>query len=225
MQSSLPSKMGIMIAAALAVIFSQGVCAQEAQSNDAQAREAKGIPPRATPADYQAHAQAGTVSIAGEFTGHSIATPEAIYSTEDYVVVEVGLFGPPESHLKLSFEDFSLRINGKKMPLPAQPYGLVFKSLKDPEFEPPSSESKSKTSIGSGGAGQGDPAPAPVHMPIGMERAMEQRVQKASLPEGERPLPEAGLIFFPHHGKIDSIHSIELMYAGPGGKATLTLQP
>src|SRR5271154_4656459 len=84
--------------------------------------ELKGMPPRAAPTDYQAHVQAGTVTIAAEFMGHAVPTPEATFSTEDYVIVETGFFGPPEARLKLSFEDFSIRINGKKMPSPSQPY-------------------------------------------------------------------------------------------------------
>ena len=196
-----------------------------APSPNAQGHETKGVPPRATPADYQAHAQAGSVTIAAEFEGHSVPTPDTVLSTEDYVVVEVGLFGSPESRIKLSFENFSLRINGKK-PVPAQPYGLIFKSLKDPQWEPPDQpESKSKTSFGGGEKGDADSTPAPVHIPIELKRVMQQRVQNASLPEGERPLPEAGLIYFEHGGKTESIHSMELIYTGPAGKATLELHP
>ena len=51
---------------------------------------------------------------------------------------------------------------------------------------------------------------------------MQQRVQKAAMPEGERMLPSAGLIFFEHRGKSNSV---ELIYSGPAGKATLALQP
>jgi len=228
MQFSLPSRTGVTVVAILTAVLWPGASGQEVESKDAQIREAKGIPPRATPADYQAHTQAGSITLAGEFTGHSIPTPQAVLSTEDYVVVEVGLFGPPEAPIKLSTEDFSLRINGKKAPLPAQPYALVFKSLKDPEWSPPvPAEAKSKTSFGGGGKGQGEAGstPAPVHVPIELERAMEQRVQKAALPEGERVLPAAGLIFFQHRGKTDGIRSIELIYTGPAGKAILALQP
>ena len=67
--------------------------------------------------------------------------------------------------------------------------------------------------------------PAPVHMPIELQRAMAQHVQKAALPEGDRALPQAGLIFFEYRGKTERIHSLELIYTGPAGKATLTLQP
>jgi hypothetical protein len=228
MRFPVQSRTGVLVVAVLTAALCQGAPAQDAESKDAQAREAKGIPPRATSAEYQAHVQAGTVTVAGEFTGHSIPTPEAVLSTEEYVVVEVGLFGPPDARLKLSSEDFSLRINGKKASLPAQPYTLVFNSLKDPDWAPPApAQAKSKTSFGGGGKGQSDPGstPAPVHIPIEVERAMQQRVRKASLPEGERPLPIAGLIFFQHRGKTDGIHSVELIYSGPAGKAILPLQP
>ncbi len=216
-------RIGILIAA-----ICLAVQAQNTQSKDAQL-EAKGMPPRATPADYQAQAQAGTVTVAAEFTGHAVPTLQGTLSTEDYVVVETGLFGPKDAPMKLSSNDFSLRINGKKTPLPSQPYGLVVGSLKDPEWEPPVPVTpKSKTSVGGGGKGEqgeGNTPPPPVQIAIGVQRSMAQRVQKASLPEGDRTLPQAGLIFFQYRGKTQSIHSIELIYAGPAGKATLKLQP
>jgi hypothetical protein len=202
----------------LTIVVLTGVCAQDAS---------KGMPPRAAPADYQAQAQAGTVTIAAEFVGHSVPTPEGTYTTDEFVVVEVALFGPPQARTKLSIEDFSLRINGKKAALTSQSCQLAFKSLKDPEWEPSSkAESKSKTSFGGGGGG-GDASspPAPVHMPMELRRAMEQRVQRASMLEGDRALPQAGLLFFEYRGKTQSIRSLELIYTGSSGNATLTLQP
>lgn len=226
MRFFLQSRTSVVIVAVFTAVLCQQAPGQDAPSKDAQNREAKGLPPRATPGDYQAHDKAGTVTIAAEFAGHGVPTAEAAFSTEDYVVVEVGFFGPPEARIKLSTADFSLRINGKKMPLPTQPYALVFKSLKDPEWAPPEpAEHKSKTNIGTGGGGQGDAAPAPVHMPFELQRAMEQRVQKAALPEGERALPVAGLIFFQYRGKTQGLRSVELVYAGPSGDAVLALQP
>ena len=190
-----------------------------------QSTEIKGMPPRSNPADYQAHAQAGAVTIAAEFMGHSIPRPEGPLATEDYVVIETGLFGPPDARLKLSVEDFALRINDKKTPLTSQPYGFILSSVKDPEWAPPAPPGqKSKTSFGSGGRDANAPPPV-VHVPIELQRAMAQYVQKAALPEGDRALPEAGLIFFPYRGKPQSIHSIELIYSGPAGRVTLTLQP
>jgi hypothetical protein len=191
----------------------------------------EGMPPRATPGDYQAQAKAATVTIAAEFKGHFVPTPDGLLSTDDYVVVEVALFGPADARLKLSFEDFSLRLNGKKTPEPSQSDVVVFKSVKDPEWEPPDKdkeEKAGKTSMSSGGGGRGAPAdagpPPVVHPPLPLQRSWEHRVEKVSLMEGERPLPQAGLIFFRYGGKTKNLRSIELIYNGAGGKAILALQ-
>jgi hypothetical protein len=229
MKSTFLLKSAVAIAALCQIVTGQGVTGQGVTGQGVAGQETKGIPPRASPADYQAQGKAGDVTVAADFTGHSVTTPDSVYSTEDYVVVEVALFGPAQAHTKLSYEDFSLRINGKKT-LPAQPYAVVFRSLKDPEWAPPAPEKKSKTSLDSGGGGGGNDKPNPndpppvIHVPIEVERAMELKVQKASLPGGDRPLPEAGLIFFQHNGKEKGIHSVELIYDGPAGKAVVPLQ-
>jgi hypothetical protein len=190
----------------------------------------KGMPPRAAPSEYQAQAKAADVTIGAEFMGHSVPTPDAIYTTEDYVVVEVGLFGPPQATAKLSVSDFSLRVNGSKKVLPNQPYELAFKSLKDPSWEPPKSDDKSKSSFstnGGGGAGgnPGDPPPLPPKMPLELRRAMELHVQHAAMLEGDRPLPQAGLLFFEYRAKTKNINSLELIYNGSAGNAILALHP
>ena len=78
---------------------------------------------------------------------------------------------------------------------------------------------------GNGDQGGSNEPPPPVKIPIEVQRAMAQRVQKATLPEGDRTLPVAGLIYFQYRGKTQGIHSVELIYDGPAGKATLALQP
>lgn len=218
-----PSGTGAAIAAVLTVALCHG---QDVPAKDAPAREAQNIPPRTAPTDYQAHAQVGKFTIAADFTQHAVSTPEAMYTTEDYVTVEVAFYGPPGSRLLLSFSDFSLRLNGKKSALSATAYTLVFKNLKDPEWDPPeAAEAKqSKTSIGTTGKSQDGGPPTVPKMPLPMERTMNLRVQKAALPDGDHALPAAGLLFFSHHGKTESLHSIELIYNGPAGKATLALQ-
>ena len=100
-------RIGVWIAALCLCVQAQNT--PSTPSKDAPINETKGLPPRTTPADYQAQAQAGTVTVAAEFTGHSVPTMQGTFSTEDYVVVETALFGPPEARLKLSIEDFSLR--------------------------------------------------------------------------------------------------------------------
>lgn len=221
----------VRTAVLIAGVVAAALCAysQTTPAKDTHSAELQGIPPRATPEDYQAHAKAGAVTVAAEFTGHFVPTAQGTLTTEEYVAVEAAFFGEPGARLKLSADDFSLRINGKKTALPSQRYGMVVGSLKDPDWEPPGQPSpKSKTSFGGGGAaGRGDAnsPPAPVVVPIEVQRAMAQRVQKASLAEGDRDLPRAGLLFFQYRGKGKDIHSVELIYNGSGGQATVTLQP
>jgi hypothetical protein len=209
-----------------------GLPAQEPNDQEQNVKETpgKGMPPRAAATEYQAQAKAGMVSIGAEFAGHSVTTPEHTFSSEDYVVVEAGFFGPPGAHIMLARSDFSLRINGKKVASPSEPYELVFHSLKDPEWQPPEApeakESKSSLTTGGGGGGGGDKLPPiPPKMPFPLRRAMEQRVQKAAMLEGERPLPQAGLLFFLYRGKSEGIRSLDLIYSGAAGNVTLTLQP
>jgi hypothetical protein len=212
----------------LAVLtFIPPISAQDAAAKEAQAHEAaKGKPARATPADYQAHTQVGQVTLAAEFTGHSVPTQKSTLSNENYIVVELALFGAtPDAHTIISTDDFSLRINDNKKALPSQPYAMSFEQLKDPEWEPPVPvESKSKTGINAGGNDSGS-TPAPVHPPFALKRGWEQSVQKAALPEGDRQLPVAGLLFFRYGGKDKGIYSVELVYSGSAGKTTLALHP
>jgi len=226
MQLSCTFRTGSLMVLVLIGGLSIGAQAPNGPGKDTTAVELKGMPPRVAPTEYQAQAQAGKVTVAAEFLGHSVPTPEGTYTTEDYVVVEAALFGPPDARTKLTTGDFSLRINGKKGALPSQPYELVFHSLKDPEWEPSSKDTKSKTSMNTGG-GPNDPGsapPPPPKMPIEMRRAMEQHVQRVSMLEGERALPQAGFLFFEYRGKTQSIRSLELIYSGAGGNASLALQ-
>jgi hypothetical protein len=218
---------GVAIAAMFMAAMGQAAYGQAAPRTEAQP-----LPPRAAPTDYQTHAQAGTVTVAADFAGHGVPTPDGTFSTEQYIVVEVGLYGPAGAKLNLSYQDFSLRVNGKKNPLAAQPYESVYGNLKDPEWEPPvqAESSQSKTAIntgggrGGGGGGGGDAPPPPPKMPMKLVLAMEQKVKMASIPEGERPLPSAGLLFFQYGGKTSGIRSLELLYNGAAGKAKLELQ-
>ena len=197
--------------------------AQQAPASES-AGDVKGIPARTTAADYLSHTEIGPLTLAAEFTGHSIPTPQGPLTNADYVAVEVALYGPAGTRLKLSFENFSLRLNGKKVAISAEPFGVVLAGLKDPETEPPSNANKSKSKVGGTGQGESEPPPETVKIPVPVLRAMGQRVQKAALPEGERTLPQAGMVFFEYRSKTEKLKSIELIYDGPAGKGTLKLQ-
>ncbi|HKW97881.1 MAG TPA: hypothetical protein VJN43_09100 [Bryobacteraceae bacterium] len=184
----------------------------------------EGLPARATPADYQFHAQAGNLTLAAEFTGHNVGTPEGTLTTEDYVVVEAAIYGPDGARTTLSPTDFTIRIN-KKKPETAQPYGLVVSTLKDFQLEPTAAEQKEKTSVSTGGGQKDNSPPPPFRVPDAVRHEWRIRLQKISMPEGDRALPKAGLLYFPYRGKTDKIQSIELTYNGPAGKCSMALEP
>ncbi|MFY9728504.1 MAG: hypothetical protein WB579_23380 [Bryobacteraceae bacterium] len=203
------------------------------QSSPAKAPqiEIRGLPPRPTLADYPDQGQAGKVTIGAEFQGHAVPTEQGNLTTEDYVVVETGFFGPPGTRITLSPDDFTLRINQKKV-MPSQPYGVVLGNVKDPEWVPPEPPKPKEKNLSIGGDEEGQQTrgadkepPFPVKVPLEVQRALNLRVQKAALPEGDRAVPVAGLVFFRYGGKTEKIHTIELIYTGSAGKATLTLEP
>src|SRR3954466_6843386 len=94
----------------LALAFSFCLCAQ-------------GLPPRTAPTEDQVVGKAGDVTLAADFLRHSVPPGQGARSTEEYVGVGLGMSGPPEAKTTISLDDFSLRINGKKTILKAQPYG------------------------------------------------------------------------------------------------------
>jgi hypothetical protein len=188
--------------------------------------EKLGLSPRAAPTDYQAQGKAGEITIGAEYAGHSLPTPEGPLSAEEYVVVEAAFFGPQGAKLQIADGDFSMRINGNKKVIPSEPYGVVVDNVKDPEWIPPEGPKQSKTSFGGGGSGGGaDGPPTPPKVPFEVQRKLSFRVKRASMPVGDRALPEAGLLYFKYRGKEKSIRSIELIYSGAAGPVTITLQP
>ena len=72
----------------------------------------------------------------------------------------------------------------------------------------------------------GDVVNAAASPQMNLARVRRQRVADfRGREEGDRALPQAGLLFFLYRGKREGIHSIELIYSGAAGNSTLTLQP
>ncbi len=202
---------------------------------------AQGTTPKPNASDYPAHATSGDFTLGAEYLVHSIPAPEGSYFTNDYLVVEAALFGPHLARVKMSAEQFTLRINGQKRALMSQAPGIVGASLKYPDWEQRPTLTASAGPIIFGGPAPverfpGDPGarrgPPPPRVPNAenpgdqsREPAMpvEERIQRSAMPEGEHVAPAGGLLFFPFKGKTKSIRSLELLYDGPAGKASLKL--
>jgi hypothetical protein len=201
---------------------------------------AQGTKPKNHPADYPVHVQLEALTVAGEYLVHTIPNAKATLIANDYLVVEAAFYGPRFSRLKMSPDNFSLRLNGKGNPLPSEPYGLVAQSIKFPGIHP-HLEATGSLSAGDGTIvigprppqsrfpGDGNdrlpPNLAPTITEVNEENDIEYRVRHASLPEGEYTLPISGLVYFYYRGSTKDIHSIELLYNGTMGQTTLKLLP
>ena len=206
----------------------------------------KGTEPKPAPRDYPAMAQAGKTGIAAEYMVHSFSGGGRMFVAENYLVVEVAVYPAHGENITISSSQFSLRLNGKKSVLFSQAPGFVAASLKYPDWE---RRTQMETTAGVGDTGvilgrpgpvgrfPGDPsdrqrlpkpprAPEPEN-PSGLPKAdaptADVVVAEAALPEGDFDNPVSGYLYFPYKGKIKSIKSLELVYAGPAGKATLKL--
>jgi hypothetical protein len=198
---------------------------------------AQGTPPKTAPTDYPVHVQVETVTLAAEYLVHSLPTTQGTLVANDYLVVEVAFFGPLYSRLKMSPDNFALRINGKGDPLTTEAPGMVSQSIKFPGAHP-HLETTGTVNAGDGTVTVG-PRPPPSRFPgdgndrthaptlseVNEENSVHYRVQASSLPEGEHSLPRSGLLYFFYRGKAKNIRTLELFYNGPLGKSTLKLLP
>src|ERR1035441_5785165 len=93
-------RIGVPIAAVCLCVQGQTAPSQTPPPAKDLPIEAKGMTPRSTPTDYPDQGQAGKVTIGAEFQGHTVPTPKGNLTTEDYVTVETGLFGPPGTRIR-----------------------------------------------------------------------------------------------------------------------------
>jgi len=201
---------------------------------------AQGTTTKTKAADYPVQVQMGTVTLAAEYLVHSLPTSKGTLIAADYLVVEVAFFGPSFSRLKMSPDNFTLRINGKGEGLSTEPPGMVAQSIKFPSAHP-HLETAGSVGVGDGTVSVG-PRPPPTQFPgdgndrqptgqppsvrtVEEDSNIDHRVQNATLPEGENTLPRSGLVYFYFRGKVKNIHALELLYNGTMGKATLKLLP
>jgi len=182
--------------------------------------------------DYPAHAVWAHFEIGAEYLIHSIPTEKGALFARDYLVVEVAIF-PGLQPVAISSDNFTLRVNGKKVVLRTESAGFVAASLKYADWE------QRPTLIGTAGVGNGtvvigkppqngrfpdDPTrdrrlPEPKRPDESDERGKVNRldidklVGLAALPDVETRERVKGCLFFQFDGKIKSIRTLDLEYS------------
>jgi hypothetical protein len=195
-----------------------------------------GTTARAKPSDYPVQVQAGDMTLAGEYMVRSVGSGDAMFIVPDHLVVEVAVYPPKGSTLEVSAGHFTLRINGNKRPLLAQPPSMAAAALKYPDW------GWRPQVIGSAGVGDGDVVigrprrverfpgdrrPSDTRPPIGAhkeqapEKPPEEVVVEAALPEGPTGGPISGYLYFASKEKPKKIKSLELLYNNGAVQAVL----
>ena len=199
-----------------------------------------GTKPRARAEVYPAHAKLQSLSLGAEYLVHSFSGGGETFIARDYLVVEVALFpAAKDGQQSINAGQFALRVNKHKQPLAPQAPEFVAASLKYPDWEthPQAEASAGPVIFGAPqstprfpGDPQAQPLPmprAPAQNPGGVDRqppvTADELAVQAALPEGDHRGPVSGYLYFPYHGKIKHIHSLELEFSGAAGHAALEL--
>jgi hypothetical protein len=203
---------------------------------------AQHIDPKASATAYPTHAKFGDFAIGAEFLVHTIPGELGGLFAGDFLTIETAFFGPKESRAEIAAGHFRLRINGSKITLAPQPASSVAASIKYSDWENPHTltvdgayndkrviytpRQEPRFPGDNRGGSTVEPPPGQTQTPersTGPKLTIDEKVDKAALLEGNLELPRAGLLYFLYKGKTKSIKSLELLYDGPLGKATLKL--
>lgn len=198
--------------------------------------------PRAQPSDYPVQAVLAHATVAAEYGSRAISQPNDSYYVGNYLVVEVAFFpekGPP---IPVAAHEFRLRLNRAARELLAQPPGLVAGAIRNPGWEQyhgvQAAGGVGPAVVVMGGPPRverfpGDPeARRPTQPKAPDQRAdkpsatqsASEAVEKYAFQDGPASGARSGLLYFHWEGKVKNLKSIELVYDGVAGKATLKLR-
>jgi hypothetical protein len=204
----------------------------------------QGTQVKANAGQYFAHAVLDRgYSLGADFLGKYLPVPGATVYSDEYIFVEVALFGAPGKKIDVHTSQFVLKINGREFK--SQPPGMV--TLDDnfpemvarPEIVIDGGAGNGEVQVGGPQARQRFPGDDPAHTPHGIPQAStdpsqgqvsksgktpDEIVKASELPEGSHALPLAGYLFFVYEGKLKKIKHAELEYVGPLGRASLALR-
>jgi hypothetical protein len=208
----------------------------------------QGIPPRASSADYVAHADSASVSI-----GASAATSAQVKRvfgwdwTTHYVLIEVGLYPAAGAQLPVAPRDFMLHVGANSESISPVDADAILPGPK-PMSKTPTAASASPvdvrvretigyssgpgpyrgvytdTQVGVAADSRGVPAPPPPPS-TQTDRSFELRraLMDNELPDAKTSKPIAGYLYFPKPKRMKKTDALELKYYGGTERLTLNV--
>jgi hypothetical protein len=183
----------------------------------------RGLQPKPKASDYPASARGEGIQIGAEYLVHTLKSGDDSFFLPDYLVIEVAVYPVEGGTGTISSDQFSLRINGKKQVLWAQPPGFVAASLKYPDWtRKPALQAGA--AAGNTGIILGRPAPVARYPgdpearrrlpdpPKVQQQTGDYAVTETALANGKLERPVSGYLYFEYKGKTAKIKSLELIY-------------
>jgi hypothetical protein len=201
-----------------------------------------GTEPKSKASDYPKHMKLEALDIGAEYLAR--LTPDGHFAG-NYIVVEVALFPDRRKEIDVALSYFRLRVNGRELAQLAQSPQSVAFALKNPEAEgfrgPQASIGAGQGSVIVGGPARtgrfpGDPqarrAPRPEPRdqdqqppdPATQPLSDFEAAVRFALDEGRSTTARSGLVYFYWNENLKKIRSLELIYEGPAGKASLAIR-
>src|ERR1051326_3163597 len=88
-----------------------------------------GTDPKANADDYEVHARVGSLSVGAEYMVHSFSGDGQTFILDDFLVVEVALFPAKGDSVVVNPGEFTLRLDGKHVTLPAAAPQMVVNAM------------------------------------------------------------------------------------------------
>lgn len=196
---------------------------------------AAGTETRRDISDYSVRSHLNQAEMGVDFLGHYIPVRDGqIFSSPDYIAVEVAVFSKSKDKLMLHANQFSLKLNSETlMPVKA---GYVSLPMVVPELKSEQPHAEVDASAGpvvytspqpqiprrlpdDNGAG----TPLPGQLTLSQDQIMRD-LQDLALPEGEHTPPVSGYLYFPYPKKLKKIKHLTLLYSGPMGESSSPLR-
>lgn len=187
--------------------------------------------PKEKAEDYETSGRSGAVAVGAEYMVHSFSADGKTFLAPEYLVVEVALYPPKDVDIQATQSEFSLRVDGKRLPSAATQQ--VLRSLER------SGWNRERGVTGSVGAGNTDVVLGAPRRPTGeypqppgaqyprAPRAPEPDYRanvprddmkatdvltRTAFPEGRYRGAVSGYLYFYYKGNASKIRSVELIY-------------